>query len=171
MPTLQKAQIIEEIQGRMQNSNGIYFTKYTGVNVEQITKLRHEFRDNEVEYKVTKNTLTRIAAHNIGIDSVDGILNGQIGIAYSSDDPVAPARVIKKFIKDGGKLEVVGILFEGEYFDAEKYKELADLPSREELLSKLLSGLSQPMSQLASTLNGAMTKFIRTLDSLKNSKE
>jgi large subunit ribosomal protein L10 len=170
MPTPQKAQVIEEIQNKFENSSGIYFTNYQGIDVGQMTKLRDKFRENNVEFKVTKNTLTAIGAKNAGFDGLEEILKGMVGIAYSSDDPTAPARVIKKFIEGKGNLDVLGILFEGQLYGSDKYLEFADLPTREELLAKLLAGLNYPMSKLAMTLGGAMTKLTRTLTSLKETK-
>ncbi len=170
MPTPVKAKIIEDTQAKFQKCSGIYFTNYKGINVAQITKLRDMFREEDVDFKVTRNTLTRIAAENSGYHNLKDLLAGMIAIAYADSDPTAPARVIKKFKKEGGELDVVGILFEGELFGPEKYKELADLPSKEELISKLLAGLSYPMSHLASTLGGAMSKLARTLESLKEKK-
>jgi|TARA_B110000467_G_scaffold51392_1_gene47053 large subunit ribosomal protein L10 len=172
MPTTQKAQIIAETSARFQEASGIYFTKYTGMNVLQATSLRKQFRENDIEYVVTKNTLTKIAAKEAGLGGkFDDFLEGQIAIAYSKNDPTSPARVIKGFVKENQEcLDVVGIFFEGDIFDPSKYVELADLPSREELIAKFASCLNQPMTALASTLNGAMTKLAGTLDSLKNTK-
>ncbi|MDB3868459.1 50S ribosomal protein L10 [Candidatus Marinimicrobia bacterium] len=172
MPTPQKAQIIAETAARFQKSKGVYFTKYTGMDVSQATSLRKQFRENDIEYVVTKNSLTRIAAKEAGLEGkFDDILEGQIGIAYSVTDPTSPARVIKGFVKDNKEcLDVVGVFFDGEIFDPSKYVELANLPSREELIAKFASCLNQPMTVLASTLNGAMTKLAGTLDSLKNTK-
>ncbi|RZD31894.1 MAG: 50S ribosomal protein L10 [Thaumarchaeota archaeon] len=158
MPTPQKAQIIAETSARFQEAKGVYFTKYTGMNVLQATDLRKQFRENGIEYVVTKNTLTKIATKEAGFEGkFDDILEGQIAIAYSKDD-------------NKECLDVVGVFFEGEVFDPSKYVELANLPSREELIAKFASCLNQPMTTLASTLNGAMTKLAGTLDSLKNTK-
>ena len=170
MPTPQKAQVIEETRQRFENCSGVYFTNYQGINVAQVTKLRDKFREKNVEYKVSKNTLIRIGAQQAGYENIADLLNGMIGIAYAENDPTAPAQVIKEFLSDGGDLQVTGILFEGHLFGPDKYQELADLPSREELLAKLLGGLNYPMSHLAATLSGVMSKFVRTLDSLKNTK-
>jgi len=172
MPTPQKAQIIAETSARFQEAKGIYFTKYTGMNVLQATSLRKQFRENDIEYVVTKNTLTKIAAKEAGFEGkFDDILEGQIAIAYSKNDPTSPARVIKGFVKENNEcLDVVGVLFEGEVFDPSKYVELANLPTREGLIAKFASCLNQPMTILASTLNGAMAKLTGTLDSLKNTK-
>ena len=172
MPTEQKTEIITKTAALFKESAGVYFTNYTGMNVAQATDLRKIFRENDVEYCVSKNTLTRIAAKDAGLDGkFDDILKGQIAIAYSKGDPTAPARVIKNFVKENSDcLDVVGVFFEGEVFDPSKYVELANLPSREELIGKFVFCLNQPMTMLASTLNGAMSRLVSTLDSLKNIK-
>ncbi len=172
MPTDYKSKVIADTAKRFRESSGVYFTNYSGMNVSQATDLRKKFRENGVEYVVTKNTLTKLAAKEAGFEGkFDDILQGQIGIAYSVDDATSPARVIKGFLKENDEcLDVVGVFFEGEVFDPSKYVELANLPSREELISKFASCLSQPMTTFASTLNGAMSKLALTLDSLKNTK-
>ena len=133
MPNEQKISIVKETTDKLKNSSGVYFTRYTGIDVQMITKLRKSFRDNNVDYSVTKNTLTRLAAKEAGFEGVlDEILSGQVGIAYS-EDPTAPAKVIKEFKKENKELlEVLGLLFEGELYSSEKYKEFANLPTKEE---------------------------------------
>ena len=173
MPTPQKTEIINDLTQKFQNSSGIYFTRYSGMDVAKVTELRRKFRENEVSYLVSKNTLTKIAASNAGYkDKLSDLLNGQIGIAYVSGDPTSPARVIRNFEKDDkdATLEVIGLVFEGEIFSAEKYKELANLPSRDELLAKFVGTINQPMSKLVGTLNGALSNFIGVLSSLKENK-
>ena len=101
MPTLQKTELINDLTQKFQNSSGIYFTRYTGMNVAKVTELRRKFRENEVSYFISKNTLTKIAANNAGYeDKLNDWLNGQIGIAYTSGDSAAPARVIRNFEKE-----------------------------------------------------------------------
>ena len=173
MPTLKKTELINDLTQKFQNSSGIYFTRYTGMNVAKVTELRRKFRENEVSYFISKNTLTKIAANNAGYeDKLNDLLNGQIGIAYVSDDSTAPARVIRNFEKENknATLEVIGLVFEGEIFSAEKYKELANLPSRDELLAKFVGTINQPMSKLVGILNGVMSKLMGVLSSLKENK-
>jgi len=173
MPTSQKMEIINDLTQKFQNSSGIYFTRYSGMNVAKVTALRRKFRENEISYFVSKNTLTKIAANNAGYeDKLNEMLDGQIGIAYVSGDAAAPARVIRNFEKENkdATLEVVGLVFEGEIFSAEKYKELANLPSRDELLAMFVGTINQPMSNLVGTLNAAMSKFMGVLNSLKEYK-
>ena len=172
MPNPQKIEVIDHLTQKFQTSTGIYFTCYTGMNVGQATELRKQFRGNAVSYLISKNTLTKIAATNAGFeDKLNDIIQGQIGIAYSSDDPTAPARVIHNFKKENkDALEVVGLVFEGEIFSADKYKELAILPTREVLLAMFTNAINQPMSKLASTLSGAMSKLTVVLTNLKENK-
>ena len=173
MPTQQKTKIIDDLTQKFQNSSAIYFTRYSGMKVAQLTELRKQFRENKVSYFVSKNTLTKIAASNAGYeDKLNDLLNGQIGIAYVSGDSTAPARVIRNFEKENKNvtLEVIGLIFEGEIFSAEKYKELANLPSRDELLAKFIGTINQPMSKLVGTLNGSMSKLMGILNSLKENK-
>ena len=173
MPTPQKTEIVNILTQKFQDSSGIYLTKYTGMNVAQATHLREQFRKNEVLYLVSKNTLTKIAANNAGYaDKLNDFLNGQIGIAYVSGDPTAPARVISSYEKENkdSSLEVVGLIFEGKLFNADKYKEISNLPSRDELLAHLVGCFNQPISKIVGTLNGAMSKLVMVLSSLKETK-
>ena len=172
MPNAHKIDMVDQLTQKFDHSSGIYFTCYTGMNVIQATELRKQFRESGVDYFVSKNTLTKIAATKAGYeDKLNVFFRGQVGIAYAEADPVTPARVIKNFRKENkDTLEVLGLIFEGEIYSADKYKELADLPSREALLANFINGLSQPMSQLVGTLSGAMSKLVGTLNSLKEDK-
>ena len=168
MPSQKNIDVVTSITEKFEKSQGIYFTKYTGLDVPKITSLRKSFTKNSVEFNVIKNTLTKLASKNAGLeDRFDDMLNGQVGIAFSQD-PVAPAKVIKEFNdanKDG--LEVLGVYFDGELYDASKYKQLAVLPSKEELLGKFVSCLNSPMFKLASTLNGSMSKVVFALRAIQ----
>ena len=172
MPNANKIKIVDQITQKFDNSSGIYFTQYTGMDVVQTTELRKQFRESGVDYSVSKNTLTKIAATKAGYeDKLDDFLKGQVGIAFVDEDPTSPARIIKNFKKKNkAALEVLGLIFEGEIYSADKYKELADLPNREALLVKFAGGLIQPMSKLVGTLSGAMSKFVGVLNSLKEDK-
>ena len=173
MPSENNIKTVKEIEEKIKGASALYFTKYTGMNVSQATQLRKNFRNNSVEYQVSKNTLTKIAAINAGYNSekIDELLIGQIGIAYADSDPTAPAKVIKDFIKENEDcLNVVGMIFEGDFFEADKYKEFADLPTKEELLTKLVVGLNSPMTKISSMLNSVMAKMVTALNSLKETK-
>ena len=172
MPNAHKIEMVGQLTKKFDSSSGIYFTRYTGINVGQVTELRKQFRESGVNYFVSKNTLTKIAATKAGYeDKLNDFFKGQVGIAYADEDPTSPARVIKNFNKENkDTLEVLGLIFEGEIYSAEKYKELAVLPNREELLTKFIGGLSQPMSKLVGTLSGAMSNLVGILIGLKEDK-
>ena len=163
-----KIKVVQNTENRFKESSGIYFTNYSGLNVKQATDLRKKFKENSVDFIVTKNTLTKIAAKNAGFEGkFDDLLNGQVAIAFS-EDPVAPARVIKDFLKENkDSLEVTGVFFEGELYDADKYKQLASLPSKEVLLSQFVSCLNSPMFKLVSTLNSSMSKVVFALKAIQ----
>ena len=171
MSNPQKVEIVNELTKKFKESNGIYLTRYTGMSVVQATELRKKFRDNNVSYFISKNTLTKIAAKNAGYeDRLDDILIGQLGIAYAYDDPTAPARVIKDFSKSNDCLEVTGLFFDGTIYESSKFKELADLPSKDELLTQLVMDLNSPMTKVAMCLKSSMTNLANVLNSLKNNK-
>lgn len=172
MPSQKNIQSVEILTEKFKSASAIYLTKYTGINVVQITELRKEFSKNSVDFYVSKNTLSKIAARNAGFDGkLDDFLMGQVAIAYASDDPTLPAKIIKEFKKTNENLEVLGLVFDGEVFEADKYKEISDMPTRDILISKFVSMLNQPMVGLASTLNGAMSGVLNVLGNLKDKKD
>ena len=168
----QKTQLVESLVEKFKNSSALYFTKYTGMGVEQATELRSDFKDNDSEYFISKNTLTKLAIEKSGLDNklFDDYLSGQVGIVYAGNDPTAPARVIKKFSESNECLEVIGLYFDGEIYEPSKYKQLADLPSKEELLTKIVCGLNSPMTKVVFCLQSPMSNLVNVLNSLKASK-
>ena len=172
MPNVKKVELVEELSEKIKMSSALYFTKYTGMNVEQASDLRQSFADNSVEFVVSKNTLTKLAAEKAGLDKdmFNEFLFGQIAIAYAGDDPTAPAKVIKNFSKENECLEVVGLYFDGELYSPEKYKEIASLPSREELLTKFVVALNYPMTSVLYSLKASMTSLVNALNNLKEQK-
>ena len=172
MPNQEKIDIVEKSTQRLKDASGIYITRYTGMNVDQATKFRVLCRELDIDYKITKNNLIKIAAKNAGYENIfDSMLKGQISISTTIDDPISPARVIKKFNEDNNDiLEVVGLYVDGQLYDSEKYKILADLPTREELISKFAGMINQPMTNLAVVLKATMTKLAGTLESLRETK-
>ena len=171
MPNQKNIEVVENLTNKFKNSTALYFTKYTGMNVDQAANLRMKFIDNDVDFLVSKNTLSKIAAKNAGFDDMfDDILSGQIAIAYANSDPTSPARVIKDFSKENESFEVVGLYFDGALYDPSKYRELANLPTKDVLLTKFVYALNSPMSKMALLLNASMSKLASTIKSLENKK-
>ena len=171
MPTASKSSIVKDMVDRFQKSKGIYITNYQGIDVKKVTQLRKSFRDNGVDYVVTKNTLTKIAAKEAGYEGIiDNLLSGQVAIAYS-EDPVMPAKIIKEFKKENKELiDVLGLIFDGELYPAEKYKDFASLPSKDELLATLSTILKEPTTKFVIALNDPFAKLLSSLNNLKNTK-
>ena len=140
------------------------------MNVGDLTKLRSEFFKADVEYKVAKNTLIRLAAEENKISGLEELLKGSTALAISYDEPVSPAKVIKNFTKENDLPTVKGILFEGQFLPGEEFKKLANLPSKEESLSILVTMLNSPMQKLASTLNAPLQSLAGVLNNLKEKK-
>jgi large subunit ribosomal protein L10 len=161
---------VKELSKSLSKAKAVYFTGYHGLNVGDITKLRSEFFKVNVDYRVAKNTLIKLAAKDNEIEVDVELLKGSTALAISYDEPVSPAKVIKEFRKDGELPEVKGILFEGKFLDGAEYGRLADLPSKDELLSKLIAMLNSPLQKLVSTINAPMQNTLGTLINLKENK-
>lgn len=170
MPSKKNISQLKDLNKSFSKAKAIYFTEYHGLNVGDITKLRSEFFKEGVEYKVAKNTLIELAAIENKIDSISEFLKGSTALAISYDEPVAPAKVIKKFSSDRNLPHVKGILFDGKVLPGEDFKKLANLPSKDELLSKFASQLRSPMQKLLYGLNNPMQKLVGVLGNLKDKK-
>jgi large subunit ribosomal protein L10 len=165
-----KRQIVAEIKTKLENSSAAVLTDYRGLNVAQVTELRKRMREAGVEYKVLKNTMIRFAAHELGLEGLDPYLEGPTAVAFSAD-PVAPAKIIYDFAKANKALEVkVGVL-EGKVIEAAQVKALADLPSREELLAKVVGGMQAPLYGMVSVLSGTLRSFVYALEAVRKQKE
>ena len=154
------------------NVQGAVFVGFSGLSVADVTKLRRKFREGGVEYKVVKNTLTRIAADELGFNDLDAVLEGPTAIAYSAEDTVAPAKILKDFIKET-KTEALTVkagIADGQVIDAAAVEALASLPSREELLAKLVGSMQAPISGLVNVLQGNIRNMVYVLDAVRAKK-
>ena len=170
MPSLKNIKQVKELSNAFENAKAIYFTEYHGLNVEEVTKLRSMFFKENIDFKVAKNTLIKIVLQDSKINDIDKLLSGSTAVAISYDEPVSPAKVIKKFNENFDLPRVKGILFEGEYFEGDQYKKFADLPSKDELVAKFAMLLNSPMGKFVSTINAPMQNLAGVLSNLKQSK-
>ena len=170
MPSEKNIIKVKELQDTFSKARAVYFTEYHGLDVENITKLRSEFYKAKIEYKVAKNTLLKLALAENSIEGIEDILNGSTAIAVSYDGPVAPAKVIKKFNKKNDLPKVKGILFEGKFLPGKEFRRLADMPSKDELLAKLVAMFNSPLQKLISTISAPLSNTIGVLHSLKEQK-
>lgn len=171
--TSEKLSVVSDLKLKLSASKGAVLTNYRGLTVAQDTQLRRNLREAGVNYHVVKNTMTRIAAQEVGIEGLDIYLEGPTALALSNTDPVAPARVISNFIKDN-KLKVMEIkagLLDGKVIDAQGVKALAELPSRDVLIAQVLAGMQTPIAGFVNVLQGSIRKFVYALEAVRKQKE
>jgi large subunit ribosomal protein L10 len=171
MATAEKIAVVEEFTEKFKKAKSVYLTDYTGMDVATVNELRTKFREADVEYKVLKNRLAKRSLNEAGIDVLDDYLKGVTSFVIGYDDPVAPAKIIKNFNVKTERLKLKVVYLEGKLFEAEMASKLADLPTRDELLSQFVGVLQAPMTKFAGTLQASMQKLVGTLNSLKDSKQ
>lgn len=167
----QKQEAVEQIRGKFERSVAAILTDYRGLNVSEATQLRRELREAGVEYRVLKNTLVRFAAEKAGLAGLNPHLVGPTAIAFSYDDPVAPARILAKFTKERKKLAIKSGVLEGKIIDVSAVNALAALPSREVLLAQALAALQSPISGFVNVLQGNLRNFVGVINAIKEQKE
>lgn len=145
----QKQVVVDEIATKLRESVCTVVADYRGLNVAQVTELRKQLRAAGVEFQVLKNTLVRRATESTDLSALDEVLSGPTAIAFGKGDVVAPAKILSEFAKKNDALQVKGGVVEGRVVGTEQIKALADLPSREGLLSMLLSVLQAPVRNFA----------------------
>ena len=148
-----KAPVVEEIKANLEGAKSVVLVDYLGLTVEQDTNLRRATREAGLIYKVYKNTMVKRAIEGTDFAELEKDLDGPTAVAISKDDATAPARVIAKFAKDAKKLEMKSGIVEGSYYDKDGIQVIASIPSREELLSRLLGSLQSPITNLARVIN------------------
>ena len=148
-----KKPVVEEISEVVKDAQGVVLVDYRGLTVEQDTNLRRKLREANVTYKVYKNTMMNFAFKGTDFETLAPFLEGPSAIAVSKEDATAPARVIADFAKDAPALELKAGVIEGTLYDAAGVAQIAKVPSREALLSRLLGSMQSPVANLARVLN------------------
>jgi len=170
MPNQKNISSVKNLSDKLSKAKSIYFTDFLGLNVSDVTSLRKKFFDSDIEYLVVKNTLLKIASSENNIDLDDDLFSGSTAIAISYDEPVVAAKIIKDFLKDHDLPVVKGILFEGSYLPSNDFVKIADLPSKEESLTKFVLMLKSPVQNFTNLLSSPMVKLVNVLNGLKESK-
>ncbi|ERP31025.1 50S ribosomal protein L10 [Chitinivibrio alkaliphilus] len=164
---------IQKLTEEFKSCSAFYMTRFEGVTVEEINEVRGKLRDVDGRYVVVKNTLARKALAENGVEGMDDFFKGPVGVVFAtSDDASAPAKVIKKYNSDNDdKMSFIAAYYEGEVFEGNAAAKLADMPSRDELYSMLLSAMQGPVRGLACSLNGILSQFVRAVDAVREKKE
>ena len=170
MPNKKNISNVKELTDKLSRAKSIYFTDYLGLNVSDVTSLRKKFFESNVEYLVVKNTLLKIASDQNKISLGDELFLGSTAIAISYDEPILAAKVLKDFLKDHDLPSIKGVLFEGSYLPASEFEKIANLPSKEESLTKIVVMLKSPVQNIVNLLNSPMVKLVNVLNGLKETK-
>lgn len=153
-----KQQEVDAIAAKLRESVSTVVADYRGLNVAQVTELRKKLREAGIEFQVLKNSLVSRAAASVELSELDAILSGPTAVAFSKEDAVAPAKILNDFAKKNEALKLKGGVVEGRFIDVAQVKALAELPSREGLLSMLLSVLQAPMRNFALAVKAVAEK-------------
>lgn len=164
MPTEKKGETISELEERIGGATLMILADYRGLKVSDLQGLRALLRNVGAEFRIAKNTLTRIAANNRGIASLDATLEGPTALVFTGDDIVGPSKVLSDFARTSRILKVKGALLQGKSVSAEDVEALATMPPKEELIATIVGALDSPVTNLVFALDFAVTEFTSLLD-------
>ena len=165
-----KSQNVEEIKEKIGRAQTLVLVDYRGLNVEQLTELRSQYRNANIDYKVYKNTMMRIAFKDLGLEDFNEFLKGPSAVAFGYDDPVAAAKITAEFAKTNSKLEIKAGIVDGKVIDVAEVNNLASLPSREVLVAQVLGGLNAPIQGFANVLQGTIRSLAIVLNAIAEEK-
>ena len=155
----EKKAVVEQLTETLKSASSGVLVDYKGITVAEDTALRQELRENGVEYSVVKNTLVRFAINNVGMEELDGVLNGTTSLAVSKDDPIAPMRIINKYAKQmGDRFNIKAGFMDGKVIPLADVAALAELPSKEALLGQVLGMMLAPITSLAIVIKAIAEK-------------
>lgn len=170
MPNAENKQMLEDIKSDIQSCGAMWVVDYRGLTVKEIQALRRAIREADAQMKVYKNTIMHIALGELDCPDMDEVLAGPSAFVFAGEDPVASAKVLRDFAKDNENLEVKGGMMDGAFVNAAQVNEIASLPSREELIAKLLGTINNPLVKTVRVLNGPMEAFARVVSAIEGQK-
>ena len=162
---------VEELTNKIKKNSGIVLTEYQGLTVAEISELRSQLRNIKCEYTVVKNTLSRLALKNAGLDDFSKYFEGPTAIAIENGDPVAPAKILMNFAKTHAKLKIKAGVLDNKVISSNEIKVLSELPSKEVLIAKLLGTFQAPISNLVNVLAANIRSIVNVLDAIKKKQK
>jgi large subunit ribosomal protein L10 len=165
-----KTGAVDALKNSFDGVKDFIFTDYRGLTVEQVTELRSKLREMDAEYHVVKNNFAKIAFKDLKLPEMDGYFVGPTALAYAKGESGPVAKELFKMQKEWS-LEVKGGLVDGNVFDKTQIEAYSKLPTKPELLGKLLGTINAPLQNLVYAMNGVVTKLVRTLQAVADSKE
>ncbi|HKX18660.1 MAG TPA: 50S ribosomal protein L10 [bacterium] len=170
-PRPDKVAEVEALEERLRSSTIVILTDYRGLTVGEIGTLRGKLRGASLEYRVAKNTLLSRAAAKVGVRGLDPHLSGPTAVVFGKDDPGIPARLLQDFIRQFRKLEIKGGVVDGHALDAAGVQALATLPSKPELLARVVGAVQGPLFLLVMVLSAAPRGLVTALDAIRKKRE
>ena len=164
MATKKKKETVKELSHLFENSQVLIFTDYRGLSVSDITNLRRQLRDKGVEYHVTKNTLTELAANRSGLDGMTPMLDGPTAIAFVNDDIPGAAKVLTDFVRSSRILQIRGGIMGTSVISADQVNDLTKILSREQYISQMLGAMKAPIQNFTNVLNAPLQGFVNVLN-------
>ncbi len=168
---MQKQEKVSEVAEKIKKAQSVILLDYRGLSVEQVTNLRNQLRDANIEYKVIKNNMLLRAAKSLNIEGTEDYFKGPTAVAFGYEDPVAPAKILAKFIKEAKKTEIKGGILDGKVLDAQAVDNLAKLPGKEELIAKMLGSLNAPITNFVGVLSAIPRGLVCALNAIKEQKQ
>jgi len=166
-----KAEVLKELNDKFGRAKAVYFSGYRGMTVKKMVALRKKLHKSGVDYAVAKKTLYKIAAKNNDYPEIpDEIMQGPVAAAFGYDDVVIPAKLLHEFTKEAEQLEILGGMVEKKFVSKAQAMELAMLPSREQLLAKLVGSMKAPISGFHGVLSGVLRKIVYALAAVRDKK-
>ncbi|MBU0474827.1 MAG: 50S ribosomal protein L10 [Bacteroidetes bacterium] len=171
MNKTEKSEMVSLIKEKFEKSTAMYLVDYTGVTVEQISGLRREFNKEGVSYKVFKNSLVKRAIAELGgFEEINKQLVGMIGIAFADENYVAPAKIIKNFSDKSKKFNFKGCYIESTFYGEDQLKNLASMPTKEEVMSSIIGSIAAPASGIVGSINAVIRDLISVIDEAGKTK-
>ncbi len=166
-----KADVLKKLEEKFSRAKAVYFSDYRGIPVKKLGALRKKLREAGVDYVVAKKTLYKIALKKNNLpEAPDEIMTGPVGAAIGYDDVVVPVKILNDFAKDAEQLQILGGIAEGKILSKAQAKELALLPSKEQLLAKLVGALKSPIYGFHGALSGVLRKFVYAMAAVRDKK-
>ncbi len=167
----EKKEILDNLTDNLSKSSALVFCDYKGLNVKDVSELRNLCREKDVEYFVAKKTLLKLALEKAGITDIDpSQLEGNLAVAFGYSDEVSAAKVLNDFSKEHEELEILGGVLESHFIDINEVKNLAQLPTKDELLARFVGSLNSPISGFVNVLAGNLKNLVGVLSAIKETK-
>ena len=167
MPTREKTAVIDQLQSELKEADAVFLADFTGLDVAAMTKLRRKCYENGVSLHVVKNTLAVKASRANQLDGLVPHLKGATAVAVAKGDPAAPARILREFQKENEKLKLKAGVVEGQILSGVEVTALANLPSRDQLLSQVMQLALAPTQGVVYVLNALLAKVVRTVEAVR----